>query len=163
MSWEPEVPDSLHRDRRLLVAAVAGVLLLAVVVGVFLASQGGEIKLVEAKATATPAVIGVYVSIENATGDTVCIVDARIAENAEVMVELHETKEEQGLYMMTPVEEICIPPGETLAMRHGPGSYHIMIMGDRAELDKILADGVVEITIVFNNGKEIYVEAPLED
>lgn len=152
----------MPRDRRVLVA-VAGAILVAVVAGAFLAAQGGEVKLVGAKATATPAVIGVYVTIENATGDTVCIVDARIAENAGVMVELHETKEERGIYMMEPVEQICIPPGETLVMRHGPGSYHIMIMGDRAELDKILADGVVELILTLDNGQEIYVEAPLED
>jgi len=150
------------QDKRLLAALAGGIVLVAVVAAALLL-QGGEVRIVDAYATATPAVIGVYLTIENGTGEEVCIVGAELREQVEgkVRVELHATSEEEGIYRMYPVEEICIGPGETLEMRHGPGSYHIMIMGEVEAIDQIMSDGVVQITVIFDNGERVDIDAPI--
>lgn len=151
------------QDKRMLAALAGGIVIVIIIAAVFLL-QGGSLEVVEAKARATPAVIGVFVTIKNGTGSEVCLVGAELREqvNGNVKVEIHATSEEQGLYKMYPVEEVCIPPGETLEMRSGPGSYHIMIMGDAEALNQVKSDGVVQITLVFNNGDRIDVDAPIE-
>lgn len=153
----------LTQDKRLLAALAGGIVLVIIIAAAFLL-QGGGIEVVNSKARATPAVIGVFVTIKNNTGSEVCLVGAELKEQVEgkVKVELHATSEEQGLYRMYPVDKICIGPGETLEMRHGPGSYHIMIMGDRQALQQIKSDDKVEITLVFDNGERIDVTAPIE-
>lgn len=151
-------------DKRV-VAAIAGGLVLLVIVAAAFLMQDGKLEVLDAKAKATPAVIGVFVTIENGTGSQACLVGAELREQVEgkVKVELHATSEEQGLYRMYPVDKICIGPGETLEMRHGPGSYHIMIMGDGEALRQISEDSVVQITLVFDNGERIDVDAPIEE
>ncbi|BAN90550.1 copper chaperone PCu(A)C [Aeropyrum camini] len=113
------------------------------------------------KAVSTGSSIGVYLTVANNTSKTTCIVGADIAEsvNGNVVVDIHKTVEEEGRVVMLPAGPICLGPGETLEMRQGPGSYHVMIMGDRSAIDKIVEDGTVEIKVLV----EQEVAAPLEE
>ncbi len=151
------------QDKRMLAALAGGIVIVIIIAAVFLL-QGGSVEVLDAKARATPAVIGVFVTIKNGTGSEVCLIGAELREqvNGNVKVDIHATSEEQGLYKMYPVEEVCIPPGETLEMRSGPGSYHIMIAGDAEALSQIKSDGIVQITLLLNNGERIEVDASIE-
>lgn len=142
-------------DRRIVVV-VAGALLVLALLGLFM--RGLEVE--EAYALYTGRAIGVYVTVVNMGLESHCIVGARIGEDAPgVKAEIHETIEENGVYRMKPVDEICLGPLERLEMRQGPGSYHVMIMG--GDLEGIVDDGVVVVYLILDDGSEIRVEAPL--
>jgi copper(I)-binding protein len=149
----------------------AGVIVASLVVAaagyLYYSSSHGEVEALNMTARYTGFVVGVFGEIRNSTGEEVCVVGAELAEPAEgLKVEIHQTVKEGGAYKMIPVDKLCIPPGETLELRHGPGGYHIMIMpakgAPEGALEAVVEDGYVDIRILLDNGEAIEVRVPVE-
>ena len=154
----------------------AGALFIALALGaatvyyLFVKPSKGSHSGVEAEgfyAIYTGAVIGVYGKISNTTDSKLCIDTILLVEDVEgVKVEIHKTVKEGNVYKMIPVESLCIEPGETVELRRGPGGMHIMIMpgsAGREVLKEVVVDGYVDVKIVFDDGSEVNVRAPLKE
>lgn len=71
--------------------------------------------------------------------------------------EVHQTKIENGVMMMKPVDGITIAPDKTVTLK--PGSYHIMFMG----LKHPLTEGSsFPLTLVFEKAGKITVQVPVK-
>lgn len=93
-----------------------------------------------------------YLTLEN-TGDVIHSLIG-VSATGYAMTHLHESKETDGVAVMSMVHQLDIAPGQTVALK--PGSLHIMLMrpsGKTAVGDKI------PLTLSFANGAEISVEA----
>ena len=55
-----------------------------------------------------------------------------ISSPAAAKIELHQTKEQDGVMTMSPVEELVIAPGNQIELK--PGGYHLMIMNVKQQL-----------------------------
>ena len=75
------------------------------------------------------------------------------------MVELHETKMDDGVMKMAPVEggEIVVPAGGTALLE--PGGLHAMAMQLQTEL---VAGDTVPVTFEFDNGCSLELEIPVK-
>lgn len=97
---------------------------------------------------------GAYVTLTN-SGPA----DKLVAAKSDVAMhtELHESLMVDGVMKMRAVESLDLPEGGKIEMK--PGGLHIMLMG----LNRPLEEGqIVPITLVFESGKEILVETPLQ-
>ena len=109
--------------------AAFGVLLLgsAFAVHAFAAEvKVGDLTIVEAWARATPVKTGAaYISVRNDgdTADRLTGVSSDVAQ----MTHLHQSKEENGVMQMRPVDGIDLPPHATVTLK--PGGNHVMLMG----------------------------------
>lgn len=109
--------------------AAFGVLLLGSVFAVhaFAAEvKVGDLTIVEAWARATPVKTGAaYISVRNDgdTADRLTGVSSDVAQ----MTHLHQSKEENGVMQMRPVDGIDLPPHATVTLK--PGGNHVMLMG----------------------------------
>jgi copper(I)-binding protein len=75
------------------------------------------------------------------------------------VVELHETTDDgTGQMTMMPVESIPVPAGGTAELK--PGSFHIMLIDLVAPLE---AGAIVPLTLTFQSGATLEVEAPVGD
>jgi len=71
-------------------------------------------------------------------------------------VSVHQTKEENGLFKMLPVNNLVLPANGQIKMQ--PGSYHIMLMG----LDTPLtAESTITICFEFENSGIMHVVFPV--
>ena len=71
-------------------------------------------------------------------------------------VSLHQTKNENGLFKMLPVDNLVLPAHGQIEMK--PGSYHIMIMG----LDTPLTlESTITICFEFENSGIMHVNFPV--
>lgn len=96
----------------------------------------------------------VYMTIKNLDEDTKILTDFHtdIAQKAEI----HRTRLSQGVVYMSPVREIEIGPGETIALK--PGNFHIMLM----HLQRPLVEGsTFPMTLIFSDSSEIVTEIPV--
>lgn len=129
--------------------AAAAILILVIIVAaitVYINIGGRGVEAGDFYATYTGRVIGVYGVLLNYSEEEVCIESIEVAENVDgVKAELHRIVEVGGAYRMEPAGRVCIEPGGSLELR--PGGLHIMIMGDRDSLSKIVEDGSVTVTI----------------
>lgn len=73
-------------------------------------------------------------------------------------VELHETKEVDGMMEMSPVEAIPVPANGSVEM--APGGLHVMLIGITEELTP---GQKVTLLLNFENAGEIEVEAEVKD
>ncbi len=73
-------------------------------------------------------------------------------------VELHESKEKDGVATMSHVESISVPAGQTVALK--PGGYHVMFMGLGG--NPFEEGERVPATLVFEKAGEIEVEFAVE-
>jgi copper(I)-binding protein len=81
------------------------------------------------------------------------------ASPASNVVELHETKDDgTGVMTMMPVEAIPVPAGGMAELK--PGSFHIMLIELVAPLE---AGAIVPLTLTFESGATLEVEAPVGD
>jgi len=72
---------------------------------------------------------------------------------------VHRTVEEGGIMKMEPVMGgIDIPADGTVALKRG--GLHVMLMGLKAPLKQ---GDSVKLTLVFDGGKEIAVEVPVDN
>lgn len=140
------------------VVTAVGVLAILAIVATAFYMLTGKVEVMDVTYTETPRAIAVYAKIHNGKLSGVCLVNVKLREQAMAMVEIHETVvREGGVHEMRPVEKLCVPSRGTLELK--PGGYHIMIMGDEQSLNAILADGVVKLELVFDDGTVIQVEA----
>lgn len=71
-------------------------------------------------------------------------------------LELHESREEEGIMRMRPVEGIDLPPRGRVELR--PGGLHLMLLG----IDRPLAEGdTVELELRFQRSGTLSVRAPV--
>lgn len=105
--------------------------------------KAGSIAIADVWSRATPAMAGgVFLTLRNdgAADDTLTGVSTDIAK----MAGLHESKQENGVMEMRPVDGVTIPAHGTVALK--PGGYHIMLMG----LSKPLTAGqTFPVTLTF--------------
>jgi copper(I)-binding protein len=97
-----------------------------------------------------------YMLIENRGGAADRLL--RASTDAAAVVEIHETQiDDQGVGRMRPlVEGLEIPANGSVRLE--PGGYHIMLMDLRRDL---VAGEIVRLTLTFESGKEITVEAEI--
>jgi copper(I)-binding protein len=83
--------------------------------------------------------------------------DALIAASSPISmdVQVHETTESADGMGMQEVERIDIAAGATVVLE--PGGYHLMFM--MPDLDDLVVGGTVEITLTFEKGGEVVVQA----
>jgi copper(I)-binding protein len=83
--------------------------------------------------------------------------DALIAASSPISmdVQVHETTESADGMGMQEVERIDIAAGSTVMLE--PGGYHLMFM--MPDLDDLVVGGTVEITLTFEKGGEVVVQA----
>lgn len=75
---------------------------------------------------------------------------------AVIRIELHESKEHNGIMSMDPVSGVDIPARSDIAF--GPGGKHLMIWGIN---QAIKAQGKLPLTFIFSNGDRILYDAVL--
>jgi periplasmic copper chaperone A len=119
----------------------------------------GDLTIVHpwARPTADGASMGAaYLSIKNAGAAPDKLVSA--ASPVAEKVELHESREENGVMTMRPVEGgIEIAPGASQELK--PGGYHIMLIGLKKRLQE---DQTIPLTLTLANAGPIDVEAKVE-
>jgi hypothetical protein len=120
------------------------------------AEQSGSSTLTvhHARVVETPPVAragGGYLVIEN-RGSTD---DALIGVSADYpRVELHESREVDGVMTMRPVERLEIPAGESVEL--APGGLHVMFMGLTPDTAFTLGESV-SVTLLFEQAGEVEV------
>lgn len=72
------------------------------------------------------------------------------------VVELHTHTMEGGMMRMRQVEKIDLPAGETVSLK--PGGLHVMLIGLK---QKLVPDQEVSLTLLFNDGSEVTLQAPV--
>ncbi len=71
-------------------------------------------------------------------------------------LEIHESREEDGVMRMRPVEGIDLPPGGEAELR--PGGLHVMLLG----LTRSLMPGdTITLTLRFQRSGEVVVRVPV--
>jgi hypothetical protein len=70
------------------------------------------------------------------------------------VVELHESRSEDGVMSMRPVGNVLVPPHDSIELR--PGGFHLMIMGLNGPLR---AGDVVKLQLVFRSAGTIEASA----
>ncbi|MGB3247217.1 MAG: copper chaperone PCu(A)C [Sulfitobacter sp.] len=97
-----------------------------------------------------------YMTLENAGETTRSLIGVSAAGYS--MTHLHESKETDGVAVMSMLYQLDIAPGQSVALK--PGSFHVMLM--RPEAPIALGDGVA-LTLNFANGEEIAVTAIVQE
>lgn len=95
-----------------------------------------------------------YMLITNsgATPDALIKAESTVADT----VELHTMVMDGDVMRMTPIEKIDIPANGSVELK--PGGLHVMLIGLRQDLKE---GEVVKITLTFQNGGTIEIEAPV--
>ena len=141
------------------------VLIVMLMVACGAASEAGtgssepQIKVMEPWSRPSPAMAGngvVYMTLMNEGGadDTLTSVETDAAEVAE----LHETKMENDVMKMSPVDKVEIPAGGSAALE--PGGLHVMLVNLQQEL---VAGEKIKLTLNFEKSEPITVEAEIRD
>lgn len=99
---------------------------------------------------------GAFMVIKNKGGAADKLIGAECA--AAGVVEIHETRIENYIASMSPVESIEIPANSTVELR--PGSYHVMLLDLKQDL---VAGQTVAIKLKFESGKTVDVEAAIQE
>lgn len=95
-----------------------------------------------------------YVTITNSSNNPEKLL--RVWSSTVGSVSVHQTKEENGLFKMLPVDNLVLPANGQIKMR--PGSYHIMIM----DLDTPLTpESTITICFEFENSGIMHVVFPV--
>jgi copper(I)-binding protein len=93
---------------------------------------------------------GAYVSITNTDSTSHALIGAE-SPVADV-VELHSHRNDNGVMRMEQVEEMPVPPGDTVTLK--PGGLHIMLIG----LRQTLTEGTsFPLTLMFRNAPPVSV------
>ncbi len=144
--------------QRVWLVAVSGVIVAAVVVGVFLmfSTQSGEgVEVHGAFFRRGVTGGGVFFIAHNHGLVEACIVGAEVLEPAGIRAELHRTIIENGVARMQTVEKICIPPrGEVRALGVEGDGHHIMLIG---EVPKGIQ--AIKIRLILGGGATVDFEA----
>jgi copper(I)-binding protein len=117
------------------------------------APSPGEIEIQEVRATLTPSMGAVYLTVVNhgAQSDRLLRVECSVAEAAE----MHESREEKGMMTMVPHPDgFEIPAGGTLALQ--PGGKHIMLVAPRMFA---ASGGTIPLTLHFARAGTLQAQA----
>jgi copper(I)-binding protein len=97
-----------------------------------------------------------YMVIHNnsASDDRLLAVSSDVAET----IELHESKEMEGMMQMSPVEAIAVPAGGSATL--APGGLHVMLIGLTREL---VPGSSVALQLHFENAGEVGVNAEVRE
>lgn len=95
-----------------------------------------------------------YMMLENHSDQADRLISA--VSDAAVVVEIHESSMENDVMQMRPVEGVEIPANGTAELK--PGGLHIMMMDVQRNLEP---GDVVTLTLTFESGLELIVEAPV--
>ena len=95
-----------------------------------------------------------FMGLHNGDGQAHKLVDARSP--AAKVVELHTHIEEDGMMKMRRVPAIDLPAGETTTL--APGGLHVMLIGLQ---QKLVPGEKVALTLVFEDGSEVELQAPV--
>lgn len=97
----------------------------------------------------------IYMTLTNtsATADRLVSVSGDVAK----AIEIHETKMDNGMMQMNPVEGgLEVPANASVELK--PGSYHVMLMG----LTKVLKAGdTVQVKLTFQSGNSVDLTVPV--
>lgn len=142
---------------RILAAASAAVGVVGLLTGALTFSGANE--LVVRDAWARPAGAGmtaaVYLTLENHTGQDAVLTGARVP--VVDTVEIHETRIENDLARMIPLDELVIPAGGTVNI--SPAGYHLMLIDLREDLN---VGDTFPITLQFASGQEITLDVQVQ-
>ncbi|MCU7883929.1 MAG: copper chaperone PCu(A)C [Candidatus Thiodiazotropha sp. (ex Lucinoma annulata)] len=95
-----------------------------------------------------------FMSLHNKSGQGYTLIGASTSV-AEV-AELHTHTMDGGMMRMRKVEKINLPAGERVSLQ--PGGLHIMLIGLK---QKLVPDERVQLTLQFEDGSNLKVEAPV--
>ena len=97
-----------------------------------------------------------YLVIQNngAAEDKLLSVESDVAQT----IELHETKEMNGMLQMSPVPNIPVPAGGKAELK--PGGLHVMLIGLKRELK---AGDKVQLTLNFEKAGKVPVTAEVKE
>lgn len=98
-----------------------------------------------------------YMVLENAGSEDDKLVS--VTTDVAMMVELHETKEVNGMMEMAPVSGGIVVPANGQAELK-PGGYHIMLMQLNEEL---VAGDTINLTLQFEKAGEVQITAEVRD
>ena len=93
-----------------------------------------------------------YMKLTNSDKQDPVLIDA--SSQAVKRIEIHNNVLEDGVMKMQKQESIVIKSGETFEL--SPGGYHLMLFGVKSALS---TDQIVPITLSFQNGEKVLVEA----
>lgn len=93
-----------------------------------------------------------YMVISNAGASDDKLVGAQA--DVSSTVELHETKEVDGMMSMAPVASVAVPAGGQAELK--PGGYHVMFIGLKRPLK---AGDTFPLTLIFEQAGEVQVQA----
>lgn len=132
-------------------ALIARLFLLSPLLAAAVHAAQPPVHVVQAWSRATPPgaeVAAGYLTLHNTAGRPVKLTGAS---SPLATVEMHETRTENGLSRMRPVQEVTVPAGGTVKFE--PGGHHFMLVGLRQPLK---AGDRVPLTLRFEG------EAPVE-
>jgi copper(I)-binding protein len=123
----------------------------------------GALTIDGAWARTSPAIVSagaVYLELTNASDVDDALVGVAVDATVAARAELHETKMSgsDGMMSMSPVDEIAVPAGVTVALE--PGGYHVMLLDLTAALE---TGTTIEITLTFERAGTQVVEAEVRD
>jgi copper(I)-binding protein len=72
-------------------------------------------------------------------------------------IEMHETREEDGMSRMRQIEQVAIPAGSSASFE--PGGKHLMLMGARLDADKPVQEIPMRLEFIAADGSKRVVEA----
>ena len=96
-----------------------------------------------------------FLSISNHANKTIKLIAA--SSDIADRVELHNHIKEDGMMKMRQVKEVVIEANSSVTLQ--PGGYHVMFLGLKNDLKE---GQIVNITLYFNNGDEININAPVQ-
>jgi len=138
---------------KLINQAFCGLLLI-----VSLSVQADDVTIKDAWVRAAPPnapALAAFMQVTNHSAKTLSIVDVRTSLAVD-HIELHRTQMKEGVMKMIPHKVIPVPANSMTILK--PGSWHIMLI----KPVKVPAPGdMVELTLVFDNGVEKTVHAPV--
>jgi periplasmic copper chaperone A len=138
--------------------AAAIALTLAALVSLASGVKASDVVVTQAFARASPTPTAqagaVYLSLTNKGSVPDRLV--AVASDAAAHAHLHETREENGVLTMRPVEAITLAPGETVALT--PGGMHVMLMGLAHPLER---GQTVTLRLTFEKAGVIEVPVPV--
>jgi copper(I)-binding protein len=143
-------------------ALVTGVVLLAALALAACGGSGGTtggITVSDAWARTSPMMEragAAYMVLQNngAAEDKLLSVESDVAQT----IELHETKEMNGMMQMSPVPNIPVPAGGKTELK--PGGLHVMLIGLNRELK---AGDKVQLTLNFEKAGKVPVTAEVKE
>lgn len=105
----------------------------------------------------TGVISAMYMVIQNSGSQAVQLTG--VETNVARVVELHETRNENGLMRMRPVEQVEVPANGEAAFQ--PGSFHIMLIDVNQPLE---VGNTVAVTLIFNTGERLELpDVPVQD